>query len=73
MLDGRRLVVLRLDISGAEQKLAPGQIHIDSTRLLVGTGTHPVILVEVIPEGRKPTSGIDWWRGARLPHDARFT
>jgi len=73
MVDGRRLVVLCLDISSQEQKLAPGQIRIDPTRLLVGTGTHPVILIEVIPEGRKPTSGIDWWRGARLPHDARFT
>lgn len=73
MVDGRRLLVLRLDISLEEHKLRPGQIHTDSTRLLVGTGTHPVDLVEVIPEGRKPTSGIDWWRGARLPHDARFT
>uniref|UniRef100_A0A831TA99 Methionyl-tRNA formyltransferase n=1 Tax=Thermorudis peleae TaxID=1382356 RepID=A0A831TA99_9BACT len=73
MVDGRRLIVTSLDISHGDYILAPGQIHVDQDRLLVGTGSVPVILQEVVPEGRKSLSAIDWWRGARLTPDARFT
>lgn len=73
MVDGRRLIVAALDISREHSKLTPGQIQVNRDRLLVGTGTVPVILREVVPEGRKSLSGIDWWRGARLSQHARFT
>ncbi len=71
-VDGERLVVLHVDISQESTSLQPGHIRADSDRLLVGTGTAPVILTQVLPEGRKPMSGIAWWHGARLPESARF-
>lgn len=71
-VDGERLVVLRVDISLEGTPLQPRHIRVYADRLLVGTGTAPLILRQVLPEGRKPMSGIAWWRGARLPESARF-
>jgi methionyl-tRNA formyltransferase len=37
----------------------------------VGTGTHPVLLGQLQPPGKKPMAAVDWARGARLPVEVR--
>ncbi len=46
--------------------LAPGEISVDRSGVLVGTASHPVRLGQVRPPGRRPMAAPDWARGARL-------
>ena len=46
--------------------LAPGELLVERTQVLVGTATTPVILGEVRAAGKKPMSASDWARGLRL-------
>jgi methionyl-tRNA formyltransferase len=46
--------------------LAPGEVRVERTQVLVGTATTPVILGEVRAAGKKPMSASDWARGLRL-------
>jgi methionyl-tRNA formyltransferase len=70
---GERIVVLRVHISQEALRLPPGSIHTINDCLLVGTGTDPLVLDELVAQGRKRHSGIEWWRGARLPEQTSFT
>jgi methionyl-tRNA formyltransferase len=45
--------------------LAPGEILVDRSRVLVGTGTVPVLLSEVRSAGKRPMPAADWARGVR--------
>jgi methionyl-tRNA formyltransferase len=45
--------------------LGPGEIRITSSRVLVGTGTAPVQLGDVQPEGKRRMAAADWARGLR--------
>ncbi len=45
--------------------LAPGEIAVNRTGVLVGTGTYPVRFGEIQPAGGRPMSALDWARGAR--------
>jgi methionyl-tRNA formyltransferase len=67
---GRRLKVLRARLApepAGRPALEPGRLAAGAgERLLVGTGDHPVELVTVQPEGRRPMSGEEFARGARL-------
>lgn len=49
-------------------ELVPGKREV-----LVGTGTGPVVLGEVRPEGRNPMAAADWARGLRLEAGEAFT
>jgi methionyl-tRNA formyltransferase len=46
--------------------LAPGELLVERTQVLVGTATTPVILGEVRAAGKKPMAASDWARGLRL-------
>jgi methionyl-tRNA formyltransferase len=46
--------------------LAPGELLVERTQVLVGTATTPVILGEVRAAGKKPMPASDWARGLRL-------
>jgi methionyl-tRNA formyltransferase len=46
-------------------KLAPGEILVERSRVLVGTATDPVELDEVRAAGKRPMNAPDWARGAR--------
>ncbi|WP_395105951.1 methionyl-tRNA formyltransferase [Actinomadura sp. SCN-SB] len=48
------------------ERLEPGRIRASKKEVLVGTGTHPVALGEVQPQGRRRMSALDWTRGAAL-------
>lgn len=49
-----------------EGALAPGQLRVDGDRVLVGTGTHPVELGEVQPQGKRRMPATAWARGLTL-------
>ena len=46
--------------------LAPGELLVERTQVLVGTATTPVILGEIRAAGKKPMPASDWARGLRL-------
>lgn len=46
-------------------RLVPGHVVVERSRVLVGTGTDPVVLGEVRAAGKKPMAAPDWARGAR--------
>jgi len=46
--------------------LRPGEVAVERNRILVGTGTTPVVLGEVRAAGKKPMDAAAWARGARL-------
>ncbi|MCL3862815.1 methionyl-tRNA formyltransferase [Actinotalea sp. K2] len=52
--------------------LAPGELLVARTQVLVGTGTDPVALGEVAPAGRRMMPAADWARGARWEAGARL-
>ena len=72
VIRGRRLILLRAHLTQNEQRLAPGCLAPTSTELLVGTGSCALALDIVQPEGKKPMTGLDWWRGARLAPGSCF-
>lgn len=46
--------------------LAPAQIRITRSEVLIGTGSHAVALGLVQPAGKRPMAATDWARGARV-------
>ena len=67
-IDGMRVKVLAAMIARDSPRLAPGVLTLDGRRLLAGTATDPLELLEVQPAGKKAMSAADWWRGR--PADA---
>ncbi len=65
-LEGRRLKLGPVEpVTGLVEALAPGELRVAGAEVLVGTGTAPVRLGAVQPEGRGPMPAADWARGAR--------
>lgn len=71
-IGGRRLILLRARLIETEMNLAPGCLSVMPTVMLVGTGTRPLALETVQPEGKRAMSALDWWRGARLANGTCF-
>jgi methionyl-tRNA formyltransferase len=51
-------------VAGAPLK--PGDLRVERSRVLAGTGTDPVALGEVRAAGKKSMPAVDWARGVRL-------
>ena len=51
--------------SAASQPLAPGELRVQRTSVLVGTATEPVELGDVQPPGKRRMPAADWARGLR--------
>lgn len=49
--------------------LAPGELRATKTETLAGTGSHPVVLGEVQPQGKQRMRAADWARGVRPAED----
>lgn len=66
-LAGERLRVgpVLVDESGEGPKLKPGELHADKKLVRVGTGTVPVRLSWVQPQGKRAMPAPDWARGLR--------
>lgn len=63
-LRGRRLKVFALEPAGVD-RLMPGELA-SGPDLIVGTGTDPARLLQVLPAGKRRMSGADLARGLRL-------
>jgi len=50
--------------------LAPGELRVDRNAVYVGTGTIPVRLGDVQPQGKRRMPAADWARGLRSASDA---
>jgi methionyl-tRNA formyltransferase len=68
-LDGARVRIaearMPADMNIDPDTLEPGVLEPQRKRLLVGTGSEPLELTLVQPDGRKPMRGADWGRGLR--------
>lgn len=71
-LAGERFKVLRSRVADQAGSLEPGEIEIERKRVLVGTGTTPLELVDVQPPGKRHMRATDWARGARIEPGQRF-
>ncbi|MDJ1132392.1 methionyl-tRNA formyltransferase [Streptomyces iconiensis] len=49
-----------------EVSLEPGELLVGKKSVWVGTGSHPVELEWVQPQGKKPMRAADWARGSRI-------
>ncbi|SOE14997.1 methionyl-tRNA formyltransferase [Streptomyces sp. 2323.1] len=55
-----------------ELALAPGALAVTKKAVYVGTGSHPLELVWVQPQGKKPMKAADWARGVRIEGGERL-
>lgn len=54
------------------ESLPPGEIKIQSKTVLVGTESEPLVLGEVIPQGKKRMRALDWLNGVQLKESLKF-
>ena len=63
------LKIIRSDVCSdfqSEKTLAPGELLIEKDRVLIGTGSNPLEVVQLIPQGKSEMKASDWARGARI-------
>ncbi|MDS1269453.1 methionyl-tRNA formyltransferase [Lipingzhangella sp. LS1_29] len=58
--------------AGGEHGLEPGQVAATKQDVLVGTASHPVVLGEVQPQGKRRMSAVEWARGSHPDPDERL-
>lgn len=68
-LRGERLKVLTAAIARDVAPLPAGHLESRDGRVMIGTLTDPLELIEVQPAGKRGMAAADWWRGR--PADAR--
>jgi methionyl-tRNA formyltransferase len=68
-LNGARMKLGPVTMPGPAELpgLAPGELGIGGGQVAVGTGTTPVLLGDVRPEGKRAMPAADWARGLRAP------
>jgi methionyl-tRNA formyltransferase len=71
MIGDLRVKIGPVVIDDAAEALSPGLIRVSRDGVRIGTGTHPVVLRNVQPPGKKTMNAADWARGARLDDSAR--
>jgi methionyl-tRNA formyltransferase len=71
MIADMRVKLGPVSVDPDSEPLEPGEIRVDRAAVRVGTGTHPVVLGQLQPPGKKPMAAADWARGARLPAEVR--
>lgn len=62
-VDGVRVKVHSAAIAHGTASLTAGEIRLIDGRVLVGTSTEPLELIDVQPAGKRVMSALDWWRG----------
>jgi methionyl-tRNA formyltransferase len=67
-----RIKVLPVVLGDSDAALAPGELAVHRTEVLVGTASAAVRLDQVQPAGKKPMAATDWARGARVSPGDRF-
>jgi methionyl-tRNA formyltransferase len=71
MIADMRVKLGPVSVDPDSEPLEPGTIRVNRAAVRVGTGTHPVLLGQLQPPGKKPMAAADWARGARLPVEVR--
>jgi methionyl-tRNA formyltransferase len=67
---GERLKVLAVSLATeASEGLKPGELRSTKSSVTVGTGSKPLDLITVQPQGKKPMAAADWARGVRITPD----
>ncbi|MFZ2963212.1 MAG: methionyl-tRNA formyltransferase [Rhodoglobus sp.] len=61
--DGARLKVLAAAIARDAAPIEAGAFALVGRRVLAGTATQPIELIQVHPAGRKAMDAASWWRG----------
>ena len=69
---GGRLKLGPVQVSAVDTGLAPGELAVSRRDVHVGTGTQPVRLTTVQPQGRQSMAAADWARGARVGDGVRL-
>jgi methionyl-tRNA formyltransferase len=65
-----RLKVLAVSLAAeTSEQLKPGELRTTKSSVTVGTGSKPLDLVTVQPQGKKPMAAADWARGVRVTPD----
>ncbi len=67
MMGGDRFKILRTQQVGVVEVPSRGELRLEGERLLMGTGSGVLELIEVQPAGRRAMSGAAWARGRRGP------
>jgi methionyl-tRNA formyltransferase len=70
MIGDLRIKLGPVTVDDSSDSLAPGVIRVQRNGLQVGTASHPVLLGQVQPPGKKLMNAADWARGARLDESA---
>ncbi|WP_445170084.1 methionyl-tRNA formyltransferase [Mycolicibacterium sp. Dal123E01] len=71
MIGDLRVKVGPVGVAESAPALAPGEIVVDRSGVRIGTGSHPVVLGQIQPPGKKLMDAADWARGARLDGTVR--
>jgi methionyl-tRNA formyltransferase len=68
VLDGTRIKLWPVAgiVTGGHDPLRPGQVQVQGSRVLAGTGSQPLELGDVQPQGKRRMPAADWARGLRL-------
>jgi methionyl-tRNA formyltransferase len=69
---GERLKLQPVRAAADCEPLAPGELAADRQGVRVGTGSQPVLLTAVQPQGKRPMPAADWARGVRLAPGERL-
>ncbi len=75
VFDGERLKLagpVRLLPERRDLNLRPGELSVAKNAVVVGTGSHPVELTDVQPQGKKRMGAADWARGVRIASGQRL-
>jgi methionyl-tRNA formyltransferase len=69
---GERLKLRPVRLDPSAHELAPGQIDVSRDGVRVGTGSQPVLLGDVQPQGKRAMPAADWARGVRIEPGERL-
>lgn len=62
---GERLKLGQVRLAAGADALAPGELRVTKRDVLAGTGSRPVALGDVQPQGKRRMTATDWARGVR--------
>jgi methionyl-tRNA formyltransferase len=75
LFQGERLKIaapIRLLADRRDLHLAPGEMEVTKHSVRIGTGSHPIELTDVQPQGKKRMPAADWARGVRITSGERL-
>lgn len=71
IFQGNKVKILNYSGLGSEN-INPGHIELKSKSVYVGTASLPLVLGEVIPQGKKRMLAIDWLNGVQVKENLHF-